>query len=133
MTKLRLGLAASVLSFIAIGQGQAGGCCPAAYVECGCAAPVVEWLDPAALPGEVYVVNQGPLFSGPGHDLYRRVPDLPPSGYPYVGFVYTGYPYGVQATGLYARRFFFSPFIGYPYAEPRPPLRFRRSAARVHP
>src|SRR5437764_6512948 len=86
-------------------EAIAGGCCPVAYVDCGCGA------------GETYVVNQGPLFSGPGHELERRVPDLMPSGYPYGGHVYSGYPYGMQISGRYPRGHF-SPFAGYPHAEP---------------
>ena len=46
----------------------------------------------------MYVVNQGPVFSGPGA-FATQVPDLPPQAYPggsypYVGFVFSGYPYG---------------------------------------
>ena len=40
-----------------------------------------------------YVVEQGPIFTGPGPCL--RQPNEPaPAAYPYVGHVFTGYPYG---------------------------------------
>src|SRR5262249_21931499 len=74
---------------------------------------------------QVYVVNQGPLFSGPGHYLRRESPDTYPGGYfggyPYVGTLYTGYPYGLQDVGGYPRGTY-SPFAGYPYVEPPPGL-----------
>jgi hypothetical protein len=67
---------------------------------------------------ESYLVNQGPVFSGPGH--YRhQLADPEPCCYPYVGPVFTGYPYGLNDSGGYPRGFY-SPFVGYPYAEPAP-------------
>jgi hypothetical protein len=129
MVDLRVAaLVAAALSLSAV-SNAAGGCCPGAYTDCGCGPAVAEVLEPWEPAGETYVVNQGPLFSGPGHYLHRRVPDLPASGYPYVGFVYSGYPYGLQTSGLYARGFF-SPFTGYPYAEPGRSLRARPRKTR---
>jgi hypothetical protein len=65
-----------------------------------------------------YLVNQGPVFSGPGH--YRhQMADPEPCCYPYVGPVFTGYPYGLNDSGGYPRGAY-SPFTGYPYAEPAP-------------
>jgi hypothetical protein len=67
---------------------------------------------------ESYLVNQGPVFSGPGH--YRhQLADPEPCCYPYVGPVFSGYPYGLNDSGGYPRGAY-SPFVGYPYAEPAP-------------
>ena len=66
---------AAAVSFGAVTQATAGGCCP----------------------GPIYVMNQGPVFSGPGpliEQLPDRAPKAYPGAYPYVGFVYSGYPYG---------------------------------------
>ncbi|MFL6799886.1 MAG: hypothetical protein ACJ8F3_21035 [Xanthobacteraceae bacterium] len=67
--------------------------------------------------GEFTLVNQGPVYSGPGHFLPRQLHDWAPPAYPYVGPVFTGYPYGLQSSGGYPRGFH-SPFTGYPYVEP---------------
>jgi hypothetical protein len=40
--------------------------------------------------------------------------------YPYVGFVYSGYPYGAFGPATGYPRGFYSPYTGYPYAEPYP-------------
>src|SRR6266699_3186262 len=87
--------AAAALSLGLAGEAVAGGCCSAL--------PVVT--------DEIYLVNQGPVFSGPGHALPRQLPDpMPAEGsYPYVGYVYSGYPYGLQSSGGYPRGFY-SPF-----------------------
>jgi hypothetical protein len=83
-----------------------------------------------------YVVEQGPIFTGPGPCL--RQPNEPaPAAYPYVGHVFTGYPYGEYGVGGYPRGFY-SPYLGYPYAEPYPPVplwrhrhpRYSRTQAR---
>jgi hypothetical protein len=51
----------------------------------------------------------GALYLPPAPYLYQS-PDLPPPfGYPYVGFVYSGYPYG-----------FYSPWVGAPGWGPPP-------------
>jgi hypothetical protein len=98
--------ATAALSLALASEAAAGGCCLLV-------APVV--------PEEMYLVNQGPVFSGPGHNLPRQFPDPAPApgGYPYVGFVYSGYPYGLQDSGGYPRGAY-SPYTGYPYAEPPP-------------
>jgi hypothetical protein len=110
--------ASAALSLALAGEAAAGGCCPGLYANCGCG-PVVEVLVAPAVPEEMYLVNQGPVFSGPGHNLPRQYPDAAPGGYPYVGFVYSGYPYGLQNSGGYPRGAY-SPYTGYPYAEPPP-------------
>jgi hypothetical protein len=111
--RLKLAAVAAALALAMSGEARAGG---PVHAGC-CVAPV-----PIEL-GEMYVVNQGPLLSGPGHYLERETPDpLPPVGrYPYVGPVFTGYPFGVWDQGLYPRGTF-SPFAGYPYVEPPPGL-----------
>jgi hypothetical protein len=99
-------LAAAMLSLGFAGKVFAGECCAVAL---------------PAVTEEIYLVNQGPTFTGPGHALPRQLPDLaPPVGaYPYVGYVYSGYPYGLQSSGGYPRGFY-SPFTGYPYVDPSP-------------
>ena len=65
----------AAVSLGAVTPAAAGGCCPA----------------------PIYVVNQGPVFTGPGpmiQQLPDRAPKAYPGGYPYVGFVFSGYPYG---------------------------------------
>jgi hypothetical protein len=65
----------AAVSLGAVTPAAAGGCCPA----------------------PIYVVNQGPVFTGPG-PMVQQLPDWAPKaypgGYPYVGFVFSGYPYG---------------------------------------
>jgi len=102
---------AAALSLGIPGEARAGGCCP----TCGCATAAL-----VAGPAQIYVVNRGPVFSGPGHHVRpgpELRPDVLPGSYPYVGPVYSGYPYGLQDSGGYPRGFY-SPFVGYPYAEP---------------
>jgi hypothetical protein len=108
--RLNVLVAAAALSLGIASEAAAGGCCPGAYANCGCGPVVAD---------EMYLVNQGPVFSGPGHSLPRQLPDAAPGGYPYVGYVFTGYPYGLQNSGGYPRGFY-SPFTGYPYVEPLP-------------
>jgi len=113
---------AAALSVAAATPAAAGGCCPEIYGGCGCGPtlPLGEQIiEPYDISSGVYVVNQGPIFTGPGHYLARERPNVPPGGYPYVGVVYTGYPYGRQSSGGYPRGFY-SPFMGYPYSEPAP-------------
>src|SRR5262245_5866912 len=69
--------------------------------------------------GQAYLLNQGPVFTGPGQDLPRQAPDMPPPAYPYVGHVFTGYPYGLQSSGGYPRGMY-SAYTGFPYVEPPP-------------
>jgi hypothetical protein len=69
---------------------------------------VAQVVAPCRPLGESYLVNQGPVFSGPGHYL-RQLEDPAPCCYPYVGSVYSG-PYGAYG-GSYA---------GYPHAAPYP-------------
>ncbi len=109
--RLCLLAAAAALSLGIAGEARAG-CCP----TCGCGPVIV------AQPSQIYVVNQGPVFSGPGHHVRpasELMPEVLPGSYPYVGTVYTGYPYGYQDSGGYPRGLY-SPFTGYPYAEPAP-------------
>src|SRR5215470_12910981 len=76
-------LAAAALSFAIATPAAAGGdllCCGAEV--------------------QVYVVNQGPLFSGPGHYLRRESPDTYPGGY------FGGYPYVEPPGDLNAPSYF---------------------------
>ena len=115
----------SVAAFAWLAVAAAGpataGCCPI----CGCPPVVVERVV-VLLTDPIYVVNQGPQFSGPGHYLsglgpwVSEVPNpLPRPDYPYVGHISTGYPYGLQNVGAYPRGFY-RPYAGYPYADPPP-------------
>ncbi len=72
-------------------------CCPALVSPC-CAAPVVQPVVVAPLPvspccatPEMYVVNQGPVYSGPGPYVTQRNyiegDQVAPVGYPYVGYL----------------------------------------------
>ena len=120
-------LAAGGAISLAIAGSAAANCCGAVA-----AYPVltVPPIDP------IYVVNRGPIYSGPGPYLsgmgpfVREVPDVRPGPYPYVGPVFTGYPWGFQNSGGYPRGAY-SPFTGYPYAEPAPPRPYR--AVRRYP
>jgi hypothetical protein len=119
---------AAILSLGMMTPAPAGSC-PGFGANCGCG-PVIEVAAPCGPVVESYLVDQGPVFSGPGHYLHQLA-DPPPCCYPYVGPVYTGYPYGEQGPG-YARGFY-SPYAGYPYAEPYPYVgRFHHRAARRH-
>jgi hypothetical protein len=100
MTKRSLYIFAvgTVVSLAAAAPAAAGGCCPGQAIACACP--------------DMYLVNQGPVFSGPGA-FATQVRDLPPQppccgSYPYVGFVYSGYPYG-----------YYNDWVGAPYAGPR--------------
>jgi hypothetical protein len=99
-------------------DSSAGGC--AGSGSCGCG--VVEAAAPCATT-ESYLVNQGPVLSGPGHYL-AQLEAAPPCcdiyRYPYVGFVYSGYPYGEFGPKGYPRGYY-NPYAGYPYADRIPP------------
>jgi hypothetical protein len=124
---------AATLSLGMVTQAPAGGC-PGGYgMDCGCGA-VIEVVEPCLPVVESYLVNQGPVLSGPGHYLRQLAdPAPPPCCYPYVGFVYSGYPFGAYGPGGYPRGSY-SPYIGYPYAEPYPYYvgRFPHRLARRH-
>src|SRR5260370_23250777 len=79
------------------------GACPGYGANCGCG-PVIEVAQPCPPVVQSYLVNQGPVLSGPGHYL-GQLEDAPPCcyPYPYVGFVYSGYPYGAYGPGRYPR------------------------------
>jgi hypothetical protein len=114
-----------------IAHAPAGSC---AGPDCGCGPAVAVAAVPCVPLVESYLVNQGPVYSGPGHYL-RQTPDPEPCCYPSVGYVYSGYPYGVYDSGGYPRGFY-SPYAGYPYAETYPYRRYahwrQRSYHRVY-
>ena len=70
------------------------------------AAPVGFGCCAAPMP-EMYVVNQGPVYSGPGAYVTQRNfiegDQVAPVGYPYVGYVDAGTPYGgfYRGPGIY--------------------------------
>ena len=102
--------AALMMSLLGTAAPAVAGCCPPAVAACVCPVAVTER----------YVVEQGPIFTGPGPCL-RQPNDPAPAAYPYVGHVFTGYPYGEYGIGGYPRGFY-SPYLGYPYAEPYAPV-----------
>ncbi len=113
--RLRLFAIGAIATLAGITQAAAG-CCPMPVATCGCG-PVPE----------MYVVNQGPVYSGPGSYVTQRNyiegDQVAAIGYPYVGYTPAPtaprYYYG----GGYRR------VIGRPYVRPyprgfvRPPLR----------
>ena len=109
----------AALSLGAMSNASAGGACGGG--NCGCGA-VVEVVQPCAAAVESYLINQGPVLSGPGHYLGQLEEARPccDQPYPYVGFVYSGYPYGLDGPATGYPRGFYSPYTGYPYGEPYP-------------
>ena len=80
----------AVLAFAVAGDAAAG-CCPAPAADCGCG-PVVALVPVVPVPVEqIYVVNQGPVFSGPG-PYVRQFSEAAPAAYPYVGPVSPAIP-----------------------------------------
>jgi hypothetical protein len=111
-----LALAGMLLAAAAEAPARAGAC-SGFGANCGCG-PAVEVVAPCQPMVESYLVNQGSVFSGPGHYLHQ-LGDPDPCCYPSVGFVYSGYPYGAYGPGGYPRGFY-SPYAGYPYADAVP-------------
>jgi hypothetical protein len=121
--RLRLFAIAAIASLASITQAAAN-CCPVPAAPCGCGPLVAPVAVPAVVP-EMYVVNQGPVYSGPGSYVTQRNyiegDQVAAIGYPYVGYVpaptvpryYGGYQ-GAIGPG-YVRR--------YPRGFVRPPLR----------
>jgi hypothetical protein len=62
-----------------VGPSAAG--CPGFGGDCGCA-PAVEIAAPCGPVVQSYLVNQGPVFSGPGHYLATSWPILSPAATP---------------------------------------------------
>ena len=85
MLYLRKGLLAAFgWAFLGITSAAAGGCCDAAWKDCGCGAyPHRIYIQPVP---SVYLADQGPHYSGPGPDyrqpVYYPYQDLRP--YPYI-------------------------------------------------
>jgi len=81
---------AIVALFALAAPAAAGGCCGYGAVapEIHPVVPVSTYRFDAPPPvGQVYVVNQGPVLSGPGIYAYTNhyVPSFVPTAYPYVG------------------------------------------------
>jgi hypothetical protein len=94
-----------------------------AAAQC-CPVPVSPCCGPAVVAGpQMYVVNQGPVFSGPGSYVTQRNyiegDQVAPIGYPYVGYVASSTfapGYGYYSGGY--RRYAGRPYIGRPFAYP---------------
>jgi hypothetical protein len=96
MINRRVEVIAALLAYGIATPAAAGGCC--AYAGCGCG-----WMfDPAP---EILLVNQGPVASGPGRYFYQVPDPLPGGGYPHVGLVYSGYPYGYSTPWVGVSRY----------------------------
>jgi hypothetical protein len=105
---------AAVLSLGAATAAAAGGCCPDPAVDCVCDEVVVAPMA-IGLKGPIYVVNFGPVASGPGPMVWQPADKAPkpyPGNYPYVGFVFSGYPYGYYDAWVGAPAAY--PAYGYP-------------------
>jgi hypothetical protein len=120
----------AVLSLAIAGEAVAG-CCP----TCGCA-PVVVPNVPPPPPEPIFVVNQGPVYSGPGPYLNGYGPfvgAVPGPGYPAGRF--SAYPQDPFWRVSYPR-VYYTYSTGSPYAGP-PPLAAapgpQYRAARVYP
>jgi hypothetical protein len=88
-------LVAAALLVAAVAPAAAGDCC----FGCGCGpAPYVD------VGSEMLLVEQGPIVSGPGPFVVQGPDVQPPAFFPYVGFVFSGWPYG-----------YYSPWVGAPY------------------
>jgi hypothetical protein len=99
---------ALVALFALAAPAAAGGCCGywAAAPEIQPVVPVSTYRFDAPPPvSQVYVVNQGPVLSGPGIYAYTNhyVPSFVPAGYPYVsgcgGYGGCGETYGSGCCG----------------------------------
>ncbi len=95
-------IAVSAAALLGAASQAAAGCCPG----CNCApGTVVEVLVPGP---KSYLVDQGPVYSGPG-SYVAQIPDRTPRKFPYVGFVFSGYPYGYHDAYVGAPRRFYHP------------------------
>ncbi len=124
--------AAASLAMIAQAAAQ---CCPPVVSPC---------CGPAVVAGpQMYVVNQGPVYSGPGSYVTQRNyiegDQVAPIGYPYVGYVagdaYApsyGY-YGGGYRGYAGRPYFGRPYLGRPYGYPLRRGLVRRAGLGVYP
>jgi hypothetical protein len=75
---------------------------------CNCGAGYV--IGTIVVPGpRSYLVDQGPVYSGPGHYVEQEAAP-PPRKFPYVGFVFSGYPYGYHDAYVGAPRRFYHPY-----------------------
>jgi hypothetical protein len=144
--QFRLFAIGAVATIAAVGQAAAQCCAPVVNPCCGPAvAPVVAPVGvpfvggccgPAVAP-EMLIVNQGPVYSGPGPYVTQRNyiegDQFAPIGYPYVGYTvseYDGPAFRYRTGGFYRgpgyfRRWAAPPYRGYG----RPPLRVYGSVA----
>lgn len=124
MHQLRFFAIGAIATLAGITQAAAG-CCPAIVPNCGCG-PVAPVVAPLAVVPEMYVVNQGPVYSGPGPYVTQRNwiegDQVAPIGYPYVGYV---------APPTAPRRFYYGPEVIRSRGYTRPPLRVYGRAAPV--
>jgi hypothetical protein len=124
MHQLRFFAIGAIATLAGITQAAAG-CCTPIIPNCGCG-PAVAPVAPLAAVPEMYVVNQGPVYSGPGPYVTQRNwiegDQVAPIGYPYVGYV---------APPTVPRRYYYGPDVR-PRGYVRPPLRVYGRAAPAH-
>lgn len=122
--RLRL-FALGAIAVLAGATQAAAGCCPALIPNCGCG-PAVAPVAPLAVVPEMYVVNQGPVYSGPGPYVTQRNwiegDQVAPIGFPYVGYIA---PFAAR------QRYYYGPDVR-PRGYVRPPLRVYGRAAPAH-
>jgi hypothetical protein len=118
--RLRLFAIGAIATLAGITQAAAG-CCPVPVTTCGCG-PVFAPAVMAVPVPEMYVVNQGPVYSGPGPYVTQRNyiegDQVAAIGYPYVGYVPAPtVPRRFYYGGGY-RRVVGGPYLGRPYINP---------------
>jgi hypothetical protein len=97
------------IHLVAIAAVALLGAATQAGAQC-CEGPGTVVAGPVIVAGpQSRLVNQGPVHSGPGH-FVEQYSDPPPRRYPYVGFVFSGYPYGYHNPYVGAPRRFYRPW-----------------------
>jgi hypothetical protein len=114
-------LAIGAFALLAATSAASAGCCPVGINPCACA-PMPQV---AAPPVEMLVVNQGPVYSGPGSYVTQRNfiegDQTAPYGYPPVGWVPAD-TRGFGYRGFYSNSFYppgYGPRYRSVHAKPR--------------
>jgi hypothetical protein len=106
MLQLRL-LAIGAFAMLSATASAFDGCCPEVASPCGC--PPVPVPHAVARPVEMLVVNQGPVYSGPGSYVTQRNfvenDQVVPHGFPRVGYIPAD-THGPGYRGFYSGTFY---------------------------
>jgi hypothetical protein len=80
----------AVTATAAVSQAAAGSCCAPCWSSCVTSQYIPVVVVPSVVPVPIYVVNQGPIYTGPGIVTYPGYFDTPVyrAPYPYVGADY---------------------------------------------